>query len=88
MTTTRRHFLKGAAASGIVFCGCGLQRAARAQPGTARLPVKVGGKRVMTVDAHTHCYFHEALNLMGDAADKICRRSRACPSISSSSSSA
>jgi predicted TIM-barrel fold metal-dependent hydrolase len=71
MTTTRRNFLKGAAASGIVFCGCGLQRAARAQPGTARLPVKVGGKRVMTVDAHTHCYFHEALNLMGDAADKI-----------------
>ncbi|HTB02639.1 MAG TPA: amidohydrolase family protein [Bradyrhizobium sp.] len=71
MTTTRRNFLKGAAASGIVFCGCGLQHGARAQPGTARLPVKVGGKRVMTVDAHTHCYFHEALNLMGDAADKI-----------------
>ena len=71
MTTTRRNFLKGAAASGIVFCGCGLQHGARAQPGAARLPVKVGGKRVMTVDAHTHCYFHEALNLMGDAADKV-----------------
>ena len=45
--------------------------AARAQPGAPRLPVKVGGKRVMTVDVHSHCYFHEALNLMGDGADKV-----------------
>ena len=68
--TTRRSFLKGAAA-GIAFCSCGMAGAARAQPGAARLPVKVGGKRVMTVDVHSHCYFHEALNLLGDGADKV-----------------
>jgi len=45
--------------------------AARAQPGPIRLPVKVNGKRVLTVDTHAHCYFHEALNLMGDGADKL-----------------
>jgi predicted TIM-barrel fold metal-dependent hydrolase len=68
--TTRRSFLKGAAA-GIAFCSCGMAGAARAQPGVPRLPVKVGGKRVMTVDVHSHCYFHEALNLLGDGADKV-----------------
>jgi aminocarboxymuconate-semialdehyde decarboxylase len=69
--TSRRLFLKGAAASGIAFCSCGLLDVARAQPKASRLPVKVAGKRVLTVDAHSHCYFHEAINLMGDAADKI-----------------
>jgi aminocarboxymuconate-semialdehyde decarboxylase len=71
LMTTRRNFLKSAAATGIAFCGCGLGRAAHAQPRPPRLPVKVGGKRVLTVDVHAHCYFHEALNLMGDAADKV-----------------
>src|ERR1700744_5771317 len=69
--TTRRNFLKGAAATGIAFCGCGMLDVARAQPGPARLPVKVGGKKVMTVDAHAHCYFHQAIDLMGDEADKV-----------------
>jgi aminocarboxymuconate-semialdehyde decarboxylase len=69
--TTRRNFLKGAAATGIAFCSCGLLDAAHAQPKAPRLPVKVAGKRVLTVDTHAHCYFREALNLMGDAADKI-----------------
>ena len=69
--TTRRSFLKGATATGIAFCSCGMLDAARAQPGPPRLPVRVGGKRVMTVDAHAHCYFHEAINLMGDEADKV-----------------
>src|SRR5262249_32194088 len=69
--TTRRHFLKGAAASGIAFCSCGLLDAARAQPKAPRLPVKVNGKRVLTVDVHAHCYFREAINLMGDGADKV-----------------
>src|SRR3979411_2322587 len=45
--------------------------AARAQPRASRLPVKVNGKRVLTVDVHSHCYFHEAINLMGDEADKV-----------------
>jgi aminocarboxymuconate-semialdehyde decarboxylase len=69
--STRRNFLKGTAATGISFCGCGMLDAASAQPGPPRLPVKVGGKRVMTVDAHAHCYFHEAINLMGDEVDKV-----------------
>jgi len=69
--TTRRIFLKGAAATGIAFCSCGIGDAARAQPRAPRLPVKVGGKRVLTVDAHAHCYFHEAINLMGADADKV-----------------
>jgi predicted TIM-barrel fold metal-dependent hydrolase len=69
--TTRRNFLKGAAGTGIAFCSCGMLDAAHAQPRAPRLPVKVGGKRVLTVDAHSHCYFHETINLMGDAADKV-----------------
>src|ERR1700731_1334518 len=68
--TTRRSFLKGAAA-GIAFCSCGMAGAARAQPDAPRLPVKVGGKRRMTGDVHSPCYFHEALNLLGDGADKV-----------------
>jgi aminocarboxymuconate-semialdehyde decarboxylase len=71
LMTTRRSFLKGAAATGIAFCSCGTGDAARAQPRPPRLPVKVGGKRILTVDVHSHCYFHEALNLMGEAADKV-----------------
>src|SRR5712675_125108 len=69
--TTRRNFLKGAAASGITFCSCGMVDAAHAQPKAPRLPVKINGKRVLTVDVHSHCYFREAINLMGDAADKV-----------------
>jgi predicted TIM-barrel fold metal-dependent hydrolase len=69
--TTRRNFLKGAAASGIAFCSCGMLDAAHAQPKAPRLPVKVNGKRVLTVDVHAHCYFRGAINLMGDGADKV-----------------
>jgi aminocarboxymuconate-semialdehyde decarboxylase len=69
--TTRRNFLKGAAASGIAFCSCGMLDAAHAQPKGHRLPVKVNGKRVVTVDVHAHCYFRDAINLMGDGADKV-----------------
>jgi len=69
--TTRRNFLKGAAASGIAFCSCGMLDAARAQPKAPRLPVKINGKRVHTVDIHAHCYFRDAINLMGDGADKV-----------------
>src|SRR4051794_26272784 len=69
--TTRRKFLAGAAATGITFCSCAMADAVHAQPKPPRLPVKIGGKRVVTVDVHSHCYFHEALNVMGDAARKI-----------------
>jgi predicted TIM-barrel fold metal-dependent hydrolase len=61
--TTRRHFLKGsaAAATGVVFCGCGLLHGAHAlEPVRQTLPVMVGGKRVKTIDVHAHCQFREA----------------------------
>jgi hypothetical protein len=68
--STRRNFLKAAVASNIAFCSCTISDAARAQSKPSRLTVKVGGKRVVTIDVHSHCYFHE-LKLMGDAADKV-----------------
>ena len=69
--TARRDFLKGAAASGIFFCGCALLRAAQAQSSTASLPVMVNGKHVKTIDVHSHCHFHEAVNLMGEEAKSV-----------------
>jgi aminocarboxymuconate-semialdehyde decarboxylase len=73
--TTRRHFLKAgaaAAATGIVFCGCGLLHGAHAQqPARQRLPVMVGGKRVKTIDVHAHCQFREAGALLGASAASL-----------------
>ena len=63
----RRKFLQGLA--GLAFCSCCLLDTARAQTPAAatpkRLPVTVAGKRVKTIDVHAHCYFQEALELMG-----------------------
>jgi len=68
--TSRRGFLS--AAAGLVFCGCGLPRAGHAQAGTAaRRPVTVRGKRIRTVDVHSHCLFHEATSLLGDRASSL-----------------
>ena len=73
--TTRRDFLKGgaaAAATGIVFCSCGLLKTAHAQqPARQTLPVSVGGKRIKTIDIHCHCHFHEAGALLGPDAAKL-----------------
>ena len=72
--TTRRNFLKGgaAAATGIVFCSCGLLHSAHAQqPPRQKLPVVVGGKRVKTIDVHAHCHFREAGALLGADAPKF-----------------
>jgi predicted TIM-barrel fold metal-dependent hydrolase len=69
--TTRRHFLGAgaAAATGIVFCGCGLLHGAHAeQPERQKLPVMVDGKRVKTIDVHAHCQFREAGALLASAA--------------------
>jgi aminocarboxymuconate-semialdehyde decarboxylase len=66
---TRRHFVKTAAAAtaGVVFCGCGLRPAAHAQgSGTRRLPVTLNGRRIKTIDVHSHCFFREAASLSGD----------------------
>src|SRR5262245_24015997 len=76
--STRRDFLKGAgAATGIVFCSCGLRDAASAQQGgRQRLPVMVNGERIKTIDVHAHCHFHEAIALMGDEASQVLRQTR------------
>jgi aminocarboxymuconate-semialdehyde decarboxylase len=70
-TTSRRGFLKSttAAATGIVFCSCGLLELAHAQGAPRTLPVVVNGKKVKTIDVHAHCHFREAGALLGaDAA--------------------
>jgi len=72
--TTRRDFLKTGvgAAAGIIFCDCGLPHRANAQQPTRQtLPVTVGGKRVKTIDIHSHCHFHEAGALLGADAPKV-----------------
>jgi aminocarboxymuconate-semialdehyde decarboxylase len=67
---SRRHFLvKSAAAAGLVFCGCGLPGVVHAQ-GPARRAVTVRGKRVRTIDVHSHCLFHEAAALLGEDGAK------------------
>ena len=66
--TTRRDFLKGtAAATGIMFCGCGMLRSAHAQAPRQKLPVMVAGKRVKTIDVHSHCVIPDASKLLGPA---------------------
>jgi aminocarboxymuconate-semialdehyde decarboxylase len=67
--TTRREFLKSAAAAtGVAFCSCAMLDVAHAQrpAGGQHLPVSVNGKRVKAIDVHAHCLFHEAEKLMGD----------------------
>ena len=72
--TTRRDFLKSGvgAAAGLVFCGCGMvHRASAQQPARQALPVTVAGKRIKTIDVHSHCHFHEAGALVGADAPKL-----------------
>ena len=88
--TTRRNLLKGgaAAATGVMFCSCGLLDRAHAQGRSSRtLPVAVNGKKVRTIDVHAHCYFHDVEPLIGpDLAKRLkCRRSTARPTPSSKS---
>jgi predicted TIM-barrel fold metal-dependent hydrolase len=66
--TTRRDFLKGGLAAGIVFCGCGMVHNASAQTPRQKLPVSVNGKRIKTIDVHAHCHFREVTPLLGDGA--------------------
>ena len=45
---------------------------ARAQQSDGqRLPVMINGKRIKTIDVHSHCHFHEAVNLMGEEAKAV-----------------
>src|SRR5437899_10663104 len=66
--STRRAFLK----TGVVFCSCALLNTAHAQQAGARsLPISVNGKRVKTIDIHSHCHFREAGALLGAEAPPI-----------------
>ena len=76
--TTRREFIRGTAASGLVFCTCGLIDAVSAQGahnhpnlGSKRKPVMVNGRRVKTIDVHSHCLFRDAVALMGADAKGV-----------------
>ena len=37
----------------------------------ARLPVMVKGKRIKTIDVHAHCFFQQAIDLMGEDAKNV-----------------
>jgi aminocarboxymuconate-semialdehyde decarboxylase len=41
------------------------------QLGTRRKPVVIGGKRIKTVDVHSHCLFRDAVALMGAEAKNV-----------------
>src|ERR1051325_5495507 len=70
--TTRRNFMKSAGSlAGLVFCGCGLPTDAHAQKAPAQLPVMVKGKRIKTIDVHSHCFFQQAIDLMGEDAKNV-----------------
>ncbi|MGH8648592.1 MAG: amidohydrolase family protein [Burkholderiales bacterium] len=81
MHTYRETTNKNAAGAlpGIVFTGCdglaaaparmlaraGASSKARAKPASRRREVKVGGRRVKTIDVHAHCVIPEAMALLG-----------------------
>ncbi|GAB3773907.1 amidohydrolase family protein [Ramlibacter monticola] len=75
MGSTRRSFLAGSAGtlSGLMFCGCGLLHArgawAQAQPPAPATPRR--RSRVKVIDTHTHCFFQQALDMMGPDARSI-----------------
>ena len=62
--TTRRGFLS-AMTGAVAFCGCGMTGPAHAAMAPAKRPVAVNGKKVKTIDIHSHCHFKDAIALMG-----------------------
>jgi predicted TIM-barrel fold metal-dependent hydrolase len=62
--TSRRGFLGAAAATGVMFCSCGLLESAHAQGAGRRQAVAVNGKTIKTIDVHAHCVFAETLPLV------------------------
>src|SRR5262249_26975719 len=65
LAMNRRSFLRSA---GAVFAGCSLcSSSLRAQ--ATRRKVTVGGRRVKTIDIHSHVVFPEATALMGTATN-------------------
>src|SRR5258708_2327217 len=69
----RRQLVKRCGAAGIYFLGCGLSgpglRAAQTGTAPSRKEARVGGRRIRTVDAHTHCYIPEMWDLLKGHAE-------------------
>ena len=66
--SNRRDFLKNCttAASGVFFGGCGLIQSALGQATGARKrrEVMIGGRRIRTIDVHSHVYVSDAWDLV------------------------
>jgi predicted TIM-barrel fold metal-dependent hydrolase len=68
---SRREFIKNAAGAlgGIAFTGCSLLGAplahAQPKPAARRREVVINGRRVKTIDVHSHCEIPEAIALTG-----------------------
>ena len=68
--STRREFIKDTAGAlaGIAFTGCNLLGSAparaQAKPAVRRREVVVAGRRVKTIDVHSHCIIKPAFDLM------------------------
>ena len=73
---------KAGAMPGMIFTGCSVMDAQRTQAAARALgkgkakpaagrrrEVKVGGKRVKTIDVHAHCVIPEAMALLGVTRD-------------------
>jgi predicted TIM-barrel fold metal-dependent hydrolase len=85
MVSSRRSFLKASASSGVAlrsgllaFCGCSLLNSAHAQQshkhpklGSKRPQVVIDGQRAKAIDVHAHCYFQDAVDLMGAEAKAV-----------------
>lgn len=72
-----RTHTHGAGHGGLWFCGCaGLPiveggGGGAAAPAPQRPQLLVRGQRVRTIDVHAHCYFQDAIDLMGDEARAV-----------------
>jgi len=73
--TTRRNFLTAAARPASPF-ECSLLDAAHAQPKAAAPAGEDRRQALKTIDVHSHCLFHEALDLLGPDKDKPLPRPR------------
>lgn len=72
MRNRRRFMAEAASAASVVFCGCSMLDHAKAQtPARLRYPVMVAGQRAKTIDTHAHCYFQDAIDLMGEEARTV-----------------
>jgi predicted TIM-barrel fold metal-dependent hydrolase len=73
---TRRSFFKLSAHTlgGLSFCSCSMLQAKADTPNKSKKsigPLVINGQRIKTIDVHAHCYFQEAIDLMGEEAKSV-----------------